>query len=176
MLAHDWQEIIREHGPTVWQAVWRVLGHEADARDCYQDVFLEAIRVSRREEVKNWGGLLRRIATSRAIDLLRARYRRTGRLEAVPVEAIAGRLGEAEATAQAHELADQLRREVALLPRQQGMAFWMHCVEQTPYEQVGTVLKVEPSHARVLVHRARVRLKEALDENQEFSSKKVSQT
>ena len=153
-----------------------MLGHEADARDCYQEVFLEAIRVSRREEVKNWGGLLRRIATSRAIDSLRVRYRNAGRIEAVPVEAIAGRLGEAEETAQARELAVRLRREVAELPKQQGEAFWLHCIEQTPYEQVGSLLNIESSHARVLVHRARTRLREALDEGQESSSLKVSRT
>lgn len=153
-----------------------MLGHEADARDCYQDVFLEAIHVSRREEVKSWGGLLRRIATARAIDLLRDRYRRKGRLQAMAVEEIAGRIGEAEAVAQAHELADRLRREVALLPKQQGEAFWLHCIEQMPYRGVGEALKVEPSHARVLVHRARARLKEALDEDLELPPLKVSRT
>lgn len=160
----------------VWQAVWRVLSHEADARDCYQEVFLEAIRVSRREEVRRWGGLLRRIATTRAIDMLRARYRRTGRIEAVDVEGIVGRIGEAESMAEACELADQLRREVAKLPEQQGIAFWMFCIEQAPYEQVGEALGVETSHARVLVYRARARLKKAMNEGMESAPLKVRRT
>ncbi len=160
----------------VWQTVWRVLSHEADARDCYQDVFLEAIRVSRREEVKRWGGLLRRIATTRAIDTLRSRYRRTGPVEPVPVEAIAGRVGEAESAAMTRELAQRLRTEVARLPEQQAVAFWLHSIEQAPYADVGEALGIEVSHARVLVHRARARLKEVLDEGLEYSPSEVTRS
>ena len=160
----------------VWQAVWRVLSHEADARDCYQEVFLEAIRVSRREEVTHWGGLLRRIAATRAIDQLRARYRRTGRIEAVPVEGIVGRVGEAGSAVMARELAQRLRIEVARLPEQQGVAFWLHCIEQTPYAEVGEALNVEVSHARVLVHRARARLRVTLDEDLELPPSEVTRS
>ena len=160
----------------VWQMVWRALGNEADARDCYQDVFLEAVRVSKRRPVRSWGGLLRRIATSRAIDRLRERYRRAGRIENVPVESIAGRVGMAEALAEARELTQRLRLEVAALPEQMGEAFWLHCIEQTPYEQVGELLSIDTGHARVLVHRARARLKEAFDGDEQTPRLKVSRT
>jgi len=31
------------HGPLVWQTAWRLLGHEADAADCFQETFVSAM-------------------------------------------------------------------------------------------------------------------------------------
>src|SRR6476660_1696538 len=72
------QEIVRTHGPMVWRTVWRLVGaggRESDASDCFQDVFIAALEVAKREEVRNWEAMLRRIATTKGLDLLRARIR-----------------------------------------------------------------------------------------------------
>ncbi|MBN2130337.1 MAG: sigma-70 family RNA polymerase sigma factor [Sedimentisphaerales bacterium] len=79
MQVYDWQSIVNEHGPLVWQTAYRLVGNEADAADCLQETFLAALEVSRREEVRNLGGLLVRLATTRAIDSLRRRNRQQRR-------------------------------------------------------------------------------------------------
>jgi RNA polymerase sigma-70 factor (ECF subfamily) len=73
----DWRDVINRHGRVVWQTTWRMLGNHADALDCYQAVFLDAFQVAEREPVRDWPALLRRLATVRALDLLRARYLQT---------------------------------------------------------------------------------------------------
>ena len=54
-----------------WTTAWRILGDAADAEDAVQDAFLDAVRLVRQGAVGDWGALLRRLATCRALDLLR---------------------------------------------------------------------------------------------------------
>src|SRR5262245_59124613 len=71
----DWPEIMEQEGAAVWRTAYRLLGNRADADECFQEAFLAALEVSRRESVRDWGALLRRLASSRAVDRLRRRYR-----------------------------------------------------------------------------------------------------
>src|SRR5262249_60633532 len=79
----DWPLILAEHGPGVWRTVYRLLDHHADAQDCYQDVFLAAWRFAQRRQVADWASFLTSLATRRAMDRLRQRYRNRARV--VPV-------------------------------------------------------------------------------------------
>ena len=72
----DWDKIRETHAPMVWNTVARILKHQDDALDCFQDVFAEAIERGRRSPVTDWGAFLRWLATRRAIDYLRRRNRR----------------------------------------------------------------------------------------------------
>jgi aminoglycoside 6'-N-acetyltransferase I len=69
----DWDTIVPEHAPLVWRTAYRLLGNEADAADCFQEAFLAACRKATSGPVLNWAGLLRTIATARALDRLRRR-------------------------------------------------------------------------------------------------------
>jgi RNA polymerase sigma factor (sigma-70 family) len=71
----DWQTIVTECGPLVWRTAYRLLGNHADTADCFQETFLAALELSRRQPVRNMSGLLVRLATTRAIDRLRQRVR-----------------------------------------------------------------------------------------------------
>ncbi len=63
----DWQMIVKKHGPAVWQTAYRLLGNNTDAADCFQETFVSALEVSRRQRVRNFSALLVRLATTRAI-------------------------------------------------------------------------------------------------------------
>src|SRR5687768_4051995 len=80
----DWELILHDHGPTVWRTLWRLLGHRADAEECFQETFLAAVRTERRSPVTHWGALLQTAATARAVDRLRQRYAR--RRESLPAD------------------------------------------------------------------------------------------
>src|SRR3954469_9690311 len=71
----DWDAILAHEGPAVWRTLWRLLGNRADADDCFQETFLAALTFSRAQKVRHWSALLQRLATARAVDRLRARYR-----------------------------------------------------------------------------------------------------
>ena len=36
------------HGGVVWQTVYRIVGRDADAADCFQETFIAAMRVAGR--------------------------------------------------------------------------------------------------------------------------------
>src|SRR3712207_5660453 len=71
----DAEKIVAEHGRSVWRTVYRLLNHHADACDAYQDVFLSAFDTARKRNVDSWAALLGVLATRRAMDRLRQRYR-----------------------------------------------------------------------------------------------------
>lgn len=80
-MEHNWQQILTDYGPAVWRTVRCLLGNEADARDCYQTVFLEGFQFSQEKQVQDWEKLLKRIARVRALDLLRKQYRRAANFD-----------------------------------------------------------------------------------------------
>lgn len=101
--------MVQEHGAIVWKTVSRLLDNEADAADCFQDTFVSALNVSRAQTVRNWPGLLKRLATARALDRLRQRRQESSRCTGMPdgfhpAEKAAG----PSRVAEARELAEHL--------------------------------------------------------------------
>src|SRR3954451_16250657 len=72
----DWEEVLSRDGPAVWRTAYRLLGNPADADECFQEAFLDALKVSRRVAVLHWRGLLQRLVAARAVDRLRRNRRR----------------------------------------------------------------------------------------------------
>ncbi len=144
----------------MWGVVVRILRHEADALDCFQDVFAEAIERDRGATVANWGAVLRWLATRRAIDILRRRAR-------LPVagggaEPVGSMSSSAEQQASFLELVEIVRRELAVLSNSQAEAFWLVCVEERSYEEVAEAMGLAKNTVGVLVHRARQHLRTKL--------------
>jgi RNA polymerase sigma-70 factor, ECF subfamily len=155
----DWQEILARDGNAVWQTAYRILGNRADADDCFQEAFLAALEVSRREQIQHWRGLLRRLAAVRAVDRLRHRRRWAARQQAADWEALPGHELMPSQTAEDAELSDQLRAALARLPAKQAEVFCLHCLEGWSYQEVATQLTISISSVGVLVHRARKQLR-----------------
>jgi RNA polymerase sigma factor (sigma-70 family) len=114
----------------------------------------------RGETVANWGSLLANIATRRAMDRLRKRYRERMAFAAAEVEPV----GESPPDGRllGDELRQRIRETLARLPEKQAEAFWLRHVEDFATEDVARHLNVRPSHVRVLVHRAVQQLRTAL--------------
>jgi RNA polymerase sigma-70 factor (ECF subfamily) len=162
----DWQAIVAEHGSTVWRTVRRLLDQHADALDCCQETFLAAWRFAERQPVTDWTAFLTSLATRKAIDRLRQRYRSRSTLisiDCVPEPASVGDcpLQQARAT----ELMERVRQGMAELADKQSEVFWLSCVEGQSHQQISDRIQVSPAEVRVLLHRARSRLREILDPN-----------
>jgi RNA polymerase sigma-70 factor (ECF subfamily) len=153
----DWRTILAEHGPAVWRTVYRLLGHHADALDCYQDTFVAAWRYAERRPVADWASFLTSLATRRAMDRLRRRYRdrRVAPLDGRPEPSSPDSPAE---SASAGELMDRVREGMAGLPGKQAEVFWASCVEGLSHQEIGARMEIPPGEVRVLLHRARVRL------------------
>jgi len=159
----DWQSIVQEYRNLVWQTAYRVLGNETDAADCFQEAFISALQVARREQVRNWAALLRRLAITRALDRLRQRRRQAAHFETMPEGvSIPGSDPEPFQRAEAVELSDRLRSVLAHLPEQQAQVFCLRFLENQSYREIAKQLGIKTSAVGVLLHRARGRLRELL--------------
>lgn len=160
----DWKAIEARHGPDVWRVVYRVLAHHADAWDCYQEVFLEAIRSAPRTAVRDWGAYLGTLAARRAIDRLRRRVRQrehTRTLEQVPTPSAADPSPHEQLAAD--ELMGRVREAMTALPGRQAEVFWLSCVEGLRHEQIAAQLRTTAGAVRMLLNRARSALSESLN-------------
>lgn len=160
----DWQVIIEQHAPAVWQTAYRLLGNRADAEDCFQEAFVSALQFSRRRRVRNFPALLTRLATARAIDLLRRRFRRTNLNSdlAETANVSSPNPGPAQA-AQRQELTDALRESLSRLAPREAEAFCLRYLSDMSYREIADELGVTANAAGVLLHRARAKLKESFE-------------
>lgn len=161
----DWDEIVDRDGPAVWRICWRLLGNHADAEEAFQEAFIAAVELSRREPLATPRAILQHLATARSIDRLRSRQRRRARHQPAGDD----RLDEESAPgvlphehAEATELSASLRDALTALPAKQSEAFVLHAIEGWSYLEVGERLGVTVDHVGVLIHRARGKLKVAL--------------
>jgi RNA polymerase sigma-70 factor (ECF subfamily) len=155
----DWKRFVGEHGPAVYVTAWRVLGHVADAEDVVQDVFLEAYRLQQTQTVRHWPGLLRRMATCRALDRLRRRQV-TVPVEGLPLTAPGGPEDEAIAS----ELEQRLLGALARLPPREAEVFCLRHFEGMAPTEVAAVLGLSPTAVSTALHKARTRLLTLLTE------------
>ncbi len=160
----DWNELVTRYGPEVFGAAYRVLGNAADAEDVTQDVFLEALEVWKRRGTTEWRGLLRRMASCRAVD--RLRRRRT----TVPLDglALAGSRQDPQAILLGRELADRLRQAIAALPVREAEVFCLRCFEDLSYQEIANSLSITSGAAATALHKARAKLA-ALADNEDLN-------
>jgi RNA polymerase sigma-70 factor (ECF subfamily) len=156
----DWKMIIKEHGPAVWQTAYRLLGNDADAADCFQDTFVSALKLSRRQRIRNFPALLIRLATTRAIDQLRRRFRRE-RLDSDSINAGSGPDSNPDPVqdVQQQELAVVLREALTQLPPQEAQVFCLRHLNDMSYRQIANELGINTTAAGVMLHRARTKLR-----------------
>jgi RNA polymerase sigma-70 factor, ECF subfamily len=162
----DWDAIVAREGPSVWRTVYRIVGHRADAEDCFQETFLAALSVWRRESVAHPHALLQRMATARALDRLRRRYRRAARERgAADWEHLSDRGIDPSQLAESAELSARLREALGALPFRQAEAFCLFYLDGCDYQQIAAHLQGSVNAVGVLLHRARHRLKDLLTES-----------
>jgi RNA polymerase sigma-70 factor, ECF subfamily len=155
----DWSDIVREYGPVVWKTVNRLLTHDADAADCFQETFISALKVAANKRVENWPGLLHKLATARALDSLRRKIRNR-RVEEAPSDLVSS--DDPLIHAQAGELRDQLRQALVELPAHQSEVFCLRYLNEMSYEEISREMGISIDAVGVNLHRARARLKQLL--------------
>ena len=149
----DWGRIVERHAERVFRIAFRILGSVHDAEDVSQVVFTEAVQLHAAGPVQSWTGLFVRLATLRAIDLLRRR-RSTVELDEGDRISNVGPPDEAVGA----ELAAWLRDAAAKLPEQQAAIFSLTYFEQLDRDEVAAVLSVSPETVSTALYKARQRL------------------
>jgi RNA polymerase sigma-70 factor (ECF subfamily) len=146
-----------------FDTAWRLLGQAADTEDAVQEALLEAFQLHGRQPVSNWGGLLRHLATRRAIDRLRKRRRAVPlSLTPVMVEPASPESEQPESAAIERELAERLRLAVAELPDREASVFSLRYFGEMPNSDIAETLGITADAVGVALHKARKKLKELL--------------
>jgi RNA polymerase sigma-70 factor, ECF subfamily len=154
----DWDRIVDEHGAVVFRLARRILGLDSDAEDVFQDVFLEIFQLRQKQEVANWGGLLRRITVHRALD----RLRRRRPMEPLSGEEFSPAAAGPQELAVAGELAERLREAIAQLPERQADVFSLRYFDECSYEEIAEIVGIEPGAVSAALHKARFKLQSLL--------------
>jgi len=169
----NWEQIVEQHGACLWRTAYRLVGNRADADDCCQEAFLAALAVARNGAVRNWSALLRRLVTTRALDVLRRRYRH-GEASAATAPVEFDRLAIRDVppieALQASELVEALRRCLVELPERESQVFCLQCFEDLGYREIAEELGIETGTVGALLHRARSRLRRMLAAHADLES------
>lgn len=161
----DWDHIVVTYGAIVWRTAYRLLGQYDDALDCCQETFLAAYRAAGRAPVANWASFLASVATRQAIDRLRQGTRLRRRFAPLSEVAEPAARGNApDERAQGADRLVQVRRLLVDLPAKQAAVFWLSCIEDLPHSEISRHMGITSVEVRVLLHRARARLRAALEE------------
>lgn len=153
-----WNQIVCEHGPMLYRAAYCILHDEGEAEDVVQDVLLEAYRNHQENGKVPPGGLLRRMATFRAIDRLRRRKRGQPINDVTMV-----RFGETpDRMIQDMEQAERLRQAISRLPQRQAECFVLRYVEGLSCADIAETLGMSSSSVSTALHKARMKLRTSM--------------
>jgi RNA polymerase sigma-70 factor (ECF subfamily) len=168
----DWSEIIARYGPLVWKTASRLLSHEADAADCFQETFVAAWNASVREPIVHWPGFLKSVATMNALKRLRERYRQPR--DGLPdVPTTCADTADSHERTESTELAENLSQALAELDRRQAEVFCLICLEGASYADAARYLGISENNVGVILTRARQRLRVRLKEFSPFRNQKA---
>jgi RNA polymerase sigma-70 factor, ECF subfamily len=171
----NWDSLVARDGPLVWRTLWRLLADRGDVEECFQETFVAALKLSRRESIESWPGTLCSIATARAMDRLRTRYRQAGVRPGAAngANSHATRLAEAassEASPEQHavatELSERLREAMAQLPQRQAEVFYLNALCGWSHREISERMQMTENAVGVTIFRARQRLRELLSDCQ----------
>jgi RNA polymerase sigma-70 factor (ECF subfamily) len=159
----SWNITIEEHGARVWNIIFRIVGNKADASDCFQEVFLAAVKSSRKRKIRNMQAFLSLLATQRAIDWIRKK-KRNFRVHTTSTDC--GDLESSAPTplqkAQSMELAQELRMALSKIPPLEAQVFCLRILNELSYRQIADEMNVHENYVGVLINRARSKLQKIL--------------
>jgi RNA polymerase sigma-70 factor (ECF subfamily) len=167
------RELVDIHKDRVYNTALGIVQNAEDAEDVAQEVFIQVYRAIHNfkgeSKLSTW---LYRIATTRALDVLRSRKskKRFGVLQRL--------FG--EGTEPAYEIPDFHHPGVALdqkenaarlfkalnqLPDNQKTAFTLHKMEDLSYQEISEVMKTSVAAVESLMHRAKQNLRKILEKD-----------
>ena len=125
--------------------------------------FSAALEFSRKQKVLSWTATLRHLASVKAIDCLRRRYRDSQIQHGDYVAEIADPQSvRPQDRLDSAELASALRAALATIEPRQAQIFSMICLDAMTYDEAAMAIGITESHVGVLLNRARAALKEQL--------------
>ena len=153
----DFSELYRAHAGDVYRFALFLSGDAAVADDIVSETFIRLWHARARVDLTTVKGYLLAIARN----LFLAERRRASRMTTLDERALDNRPGP-ERRAQAHIELQTALAALQTLPEIDRAAVLLRAEEGLSYEEVAAALGISPVAARVKVHRARLKLAQAL--------------
>ncbi len=156
------EDLYREHAAPVWRYVRARLPGDADAEDVTSDVFLRAHRSIDRYDATQ--GTPRAWLVGIARHAVADWWRRRGQEDPMADPPVGSDPAEdAVHHVERLETAGELGRHLAVLSEREREAIALRFAAELPSAEVGAALGISATAARMLVHRAIVKLREVVD-------------
>lgn len=167
------QKLVETYQNMVANTCYGLLQNVADAEDVTQEVFIEVYRsISKFRGDSKLSTWLYRIATTRSIDILRKRKRRS-RVQSIQtffdgeesaMQVPDNRSHSPQEALENEERAVILAKAVAQLPEPQQVAFTLSKYEDLSYQQIAEVMDRSVSSVESLLFRAKQNLRKYLED------------
>jgi RNA polymerase sigma-70 factor (ECF subfamily) len=165
--------LVEANQDRVYNTALGIVQNAEDAEDVAQDVFIQAFRsiesFKGESKISTW---LYRIATTRSLDLLRARKskKRFGFLQRLfndkeELQFDPPDFNHPGVVLERKENAAKLFKAIARLPENQKAAFTLHKLEGLSYQEISEVLQTTIPAVESLMHRAKQNLRKMLTES-----------
>jgi len=135
------------HGQEMVTMLWRILGNEHDVCDAYQDTFLKLAHYQGGQKPGNVKAYLFRSASNVAISMLR--HRIVERKSFAEVCAPENNFESPTDELDSRQLQEMLRCSIARLPDHLRAVVTLHDLAELSYAEVGRILQIAESTARV---------------------------
>ncbi len=161
--------VMERHGPGLVQMLWRVLGHQADVADAYQETFCRLAVLL--HDGKSWHkkGFVYRMAANIAIDMLRRRKHCAGGEE--HLDLAAGRETDPAAAADQKDERERLEEAIGDLPDHLRHVLVMREFGELDYEAIASAMRISAGTARQYRHRAVLMLAQRLNGSAKMTDK-----
>jgi RNA polymerase sigma-70 factor, ECF subfamily len=166
--------LVRRYQDRIYNLAFRLLGNSEDARDAAQETFVSAYStLSRFDASRPFVPWLLRIATNACYGLLRKRRPQVvlmsallgeepEALQPVELEAERSRTNPEQLLQRAHR-DDEIRRAVLALPDPYRTVVLLRYMEELSYDEIAEALSLPLGTVKTYLHRARARLRQALE-------------
>jgi RNA polymerase sigma-70 factor (ECF subfamily) len=159
-MSDEWlTTLFEEHRPRLRGVALRLLGTPADADDAVQQVWLR-LRRSQPDSIDNPAGWLTTVTARVALDMVRARTRRSERApdDAAPEPSAPD--DPAHDALLADAVSSALLVVLDTLGPAERLAFVLHDTFAVPFEEIADVLGRSPTAVKQLAHRARLKVRD----------------
>jgi RNA polymerase sigma-70 factor (ECF subfamily) len=144
----------------LWSYVYRVTGNAADADDIVQEAFLRVLRADLGPGEEDWRRYLYRVASNLVVDRWRRRKRRDQ--HGADALASAGADGGGRSAGSSALPDDDVARTFGELSSRERALLWLAYVEGESHEEIAASLGLGRRSIKVLLFRARRRLRDLL--------------
>jgi RNA polymerase sigma-70 factor (ECF subfamily) len=160
----DWNEIVNKYGDCVWKTAFRILNNEHDTWDCFQQTFLDTLKYSKKKRISNYKALLTKIATNRALDKIRQKYRQ--KQLSINDQAIEANVYTNSPLKNSlnTELANTLVVAITQLSQHESEIFCLKFLNEMSYDQIAESMNIKKSNVGVSINRIKQKLQKLLSD------------